>query len=593
MQNNEAMKQLLLNNQSGELAQDLGQSLPAQLKNDDIPQGPHTDKWLEQALKESRVEITGSATMSGIKYFYVHCPNESQHTVDGDGHETKVFIYNGWPCFKCHHAHCADWKFKDYAKAVKLTDPETGETIRQADPEAAKPAEKPEWLIERVWQGRNIKRINEPLFAEMFQEEYKVNRINGLYYVNGEFKQDDYILMLIQKKIAVYFKENTAWLTKNVFNALSNTAYTSQPEPDETKIYCRNGITISINKDGSFDTTEENLFTLTRIGANYNKEADCPTFKKYLDDLFYKEDIPAIQEFFGYCLIPCTRAQAGLYIKGKGGEGKSIMRDVTMSLYGRAAIQERVHKLSERFTPANLENKLVMIDDDLDTEALSDTSWIKKLTTAHDQFQVERKLKTAYGAFLFARIIAIGNTFIGSKFDHSDGFYRRQLLIDVKPKTRAEKDDDRFMSDKCVAETDGILNWALQGLSRLIKSNYHFTISERMAKTLDDVKHDGDNSLTFIEDDIYIGITKDKADRTTTADLFMLYAAWCSDNGDVPLKRKTFQYRMSERFKDYKIRISSHEGYLQGYAGIRLTDAAEHRLAVMNEKERERIIRLP
>lgn len=451
----------------------------------------------------------------------------------------------------------------------------------------------PEWLIKREWQGRTILRIDEPKFAEVFQEEYKVTRINGVFYKAGEEVQDDLILMLIQSKIAVYFKENTGKLTREVFNTMANAAYTSQPDPDESKIYCRNGITINVLKDGTFETVEEDIFTLTRIGADYDGSADCPTFLKYLNDLFYEEDIPAVQEYFGYCLIPCTRAQAGMFIKGKGGEGKSVLRDVIMALFGKAAIQEYVHELGERFTIANLENKLVVIDDDLQTDLLKDTSTLKKLITARERFQVERKLKTKYDAYLYARILAIGNTFIGSKFDHSDGFYRRQLLIDVKPKTREEKDDDRFMSDKCVKELSGILNWALEGLSRLIQNNYHFTVSERMARTLDSIKHDGDNSLTFIEDDIYIEITKDPRDVTTTADLFMLYAVWCADNGDTPIKRKSFQRRMAEHFNDYKTRIRSTEGNLQGYKGIRLTDHAEARLSRITEKERERIIRLP
>ena len=234
-----------------------------------------------------------------------------------------------------------------------------------------------------------------------------------------------------------------------------------------------------------------------------------------------------------------------------------------------------------------------MVDDDLRSDLLNDTATLKKLITAHERFQVERKQKTKYDAFLYSRIIAIGNTFIGSKFDHSDGFYRRQLLIDVKPKTRDAKDDDRFMSDKCIIEIDGILNWALEGLSRLIKNDYHFSISDRMIRTLDNIKHDGDNSLTFIEDDTFIQITHDFCDQTTTADLFSLYAVYCSDNGDTPIKRKSFQVRMGERFKDYKIRIQTDEGRLQGFAGIQLTEAAKIRLSRINERERDRIARLP
>lgn len=135
MQNNEALSRLL-SDQSGNQVGNNSGTLPARNKSD-IPTGPYTDRWLEEALKVSKIEVTGSATMQGIKYFYVHCPNEHNHTVDGDGHETKVHIYNGWPCFKCHHAHCVDWNFKDYAAAVNLVDPGTGEIVYKKEDELA------------------------------------------------------------------------------------------------------------------------------------------------------------------------------------------------------------------------------------------------------------------------------------------------------------------------------------------------------------------------------------------------------------------------------------------------------------------------
>ena len=485
------------------------------------------------------------------------------------------------------------WTTDTDGSIAEVTEKATGEIVYTKpapDPEV-KPL--PEWLIVRQWQGRDVIRINEPLFSEMFQREYKVNRINGVFYMDGKAVTDDEVLMLVQQWIAKHFVENTGKLTHNVFLTLSNSVYTKQPEPDESKIYCKNNITITVRKDGTFDFKEEDIFTLTRIGASYTPGATCPTFHKYLEDLFYDEDIPAVQEYFGYCLIPCTRAQAGLFVKGKGGEGKSVMRDVSMALFGNAAIQEYVHQIGERFNMANLENKLVMVDDDLRSDLLSDTSTLKKLITAREKFQVERKHKDKYDAYLYSRIIAIGNTFIGSKFDHSDGFYRRQLLVDVKPKTRDEKNDDRFMSDKCIAEIDGILNWALEGLSRLITNNYHFSVSDRMTRTLDDIKHDGDNTLAFFEDSMYITKTDDWTNSVTSADMFTLYAIWCDENGDVPVKRKTFLMRMSDRLKDYKIRVDSKHGRVNAYATLLLTHAGDSRLMYLNEKESERIKRLP
>ena len=35
------------------------------------------------------------------------------------------------------------------------------------------------------------------------------------------------------------------------------------------------------------------------------------------------EDIPTLQEFLGYCLLPTTKGQKMLMLIGKGGEGKA------------------------------------------------------------------------------------------------------------------------------------------------------------------------------------------------------------------------------------------------------------------------------
>ena len=42
-----------------------------------------------------------------------------------------------------------------------------------------------------------------------------------------------------------------------------------------------------------------------------------------LSDLLYPEDIPTVQEFIGYCLIPSNKGQRMMVIKGRAAEGKS------------------------------------------------------------------------------------------------------------------------------------------------------------------------------------------------------------------------------------------------------------------------------
>lgn len=461
---------------------------------------------------------------------------------------------------------------EELAAPESIIDQETGEIFGTI----------PDWIFEVPTKGGgSVKKINEPAFCESFKAEHRVARINGQFYYDGQAVNDDFILNEIQKLIQVYFVERVGRLTQNVFITLSNACYTVQPEPDERKVYCADYTTLTINDASEILSAKEDVFTLTRIPVQYDPEASCPTFEKYLHDIFYDEDIPAIQEFVGYCLVPSTRAQAALFIHGKGGEGKSVFRDVLMKIFGHTIKQEAISNLDKAFVIANLENILVCIDDDMQTALMGETAMLKRIITMKGQQQVERKHQQKHDALIFARIIGIGNSFIGSKFDQSDGFYRRQLLIDCKPKTREK--DDRFMSDKCTAEIQGVLNWALSGLTRLIANSFHFTVSNRMQNTLDSIRRENDNVLAFLENQIED--TGDPEDFISSADLFDSYALDCKDNGDMPVKKKTFQTRISEKYRDRKDRRLKKiyneskgqyvERKLIGYTGIRFIDPVD------------------
>ena len=67
----------------------------------------------------------------------------------------------------------------------------------------------------------------------------------------------------------------------------------------------------------------------------YNPEAPSPRrWLSFLSDLLYLEDIPTLQEFIGYCLIPSNAGQRMLILKGSGGEGKSQIGAMLGSLFG-------------------------------------------------------------------------------------------------------------------------------------------------------------------------------------------------------------------------------------------------------------------
>ena len=116
----------------------------------------------------------------------------------------------------------------------------------------------------------------------------------------------------------------------------------------------------------------------SRLPVAYNPDATAPViWLNFLDGLLYAEDIPTLQEFIGYCLIPSNKGQRMMVIKGNGGEGKSQIGAVLSAIFGTNMKDGSIGKISEnRFARADLEHILLCVDDDMRMEALRQTNYV-------------------------------------------------------------------------------------------------------------------------------------------------------------------------------------------------------------------------
>ena len=67
---------------------------------------------------------------------------------------------------------------------------------------------------------------------------------------------------------------------------------------------------------------------------------------------------------------------------------------------------------------------------------------------------MERKGVQSYQRDIYARFLCFGNGALTSLYDHSDGFFRRQLILTTKDKP-ADRTDDPFLVEKMCAELEG------------------------------------------------------------------------------------------------------------------------------------------
>ena len=289
------------------------------------------------------------------------------------------------------------------------------------------------------------------------------------------------------------------------------------------------------------------------------------TWLRFLSDLLEAEDILTLQEYLGYCLIPTNRGQVMMLLKGNGGEGKSRIGVVMQKMLGSNLKNGSIAKVERSpFARADLEHELLMVDDDMKLEALQSTHYLKSIITAEMPMDLERKGEQSYQGKMYVRFLAFSNGDLESLYDHSDGFYRRQLILSVKKKP-PNREDDPFLADKLCGEIEGIFLWCLEGLCRLQSNNFRFTESSQTKANREDARREADNVLLFLRSEGYIRLKADSA--IPSAALYSIYCLWCSDNAYKPLAARTVSMTLKKHADEFGL---EHDNHIQNALGKRV-----------------------
>lgn len=445
------------------------------------------------------------------------------------------------------------------------------------------PVGQPTWLTVND-KGQFV--INEPLFVRAFASYYDIKHMGGAFYDQHGYVADSTVSSHVYACIEPFVSKGLSRMTDSLTKAIGEATACELGRPDESKVFVADNECICFDmKSGSYECKTDLSPTIHRLHVKYDAAADCPTFKAYVADLLHEDDIPTLQEYMGYCLIPSTRGQGALFIKGEGGEGKSVLSRLMCDLFGRSAVAENLSKLeTNRFALATLENIMLFVDDDLNTESLKETGTIKKVVTATIPLQVERKGKQPHAAHIYARLFCLGNTHISAAFDRSDGFYRRLILLTCKP-IRADRGNDKFLRDKILDEMPGIFNWMLEGLQRLIRNNFEFTRSERAEQELKDKQLDENPVLRFVTESGWV--TAVEGGEVTSRRLLAAFRAWCELNAITEPAERTITQEMRQAL--VKVAGAKHTKNVRsdgtkaaGYQGVALTSEGLKHTAHLN-----------
>lgn len=422
----------------------------------------------------------------------------------------------------------------------------------------------PAWLDEKG-------KINEPLFCKELVEKYPIIfSENRFYDYNGEVSED-VISHKISEIVMPNVTNNVAAVVKRLTEALKLCCFSEPIISKEDEIHLNNGI---LKTDGTW--LEEICFCANRLNIDYNpniwNDVYYPEdFLLFLSDMLDMEDITTLQEFLGYCLIPSTKGQAMLFIIGNGGEGKSRIGIVLQEIFKSAMITGNFQRIeTDKFFRYNLQNKLLMLDDDMQMNALSSTGYIKNLITAEIPVDVEAKGQQSQQAKLYSRFLCFGNGSPKALYDKSDGFARRMIILTTKPVPENRKNDP-FLADKFIAEKEKIFCWMFDGLRRLIRNNFRFTISEKTRRNIAEVMADNCNIPEFLEDKSYISFGSGYSESTQA--LYSAYVDWCHKNLMNILNQNTFSTWLRSNSAKWGMTPTNHifvdNREVRGYKGVK------------------------
>ena len=410
------------------------------------------------------------------------------------------------------------------------------------------------------WNGKDIV---ETAFCEEFMDDHRLTYDNSAFFTSeGRMTDERPLKQEIYHELKVCAVKNVPHTINNIVELLKfyNTGIDLTPQQD--RVHLANG---TLYLDGTFTEGKPEIVR-SRLPIKYNPDAPRPEhWLLFLSELLEPEDILTLQEYLGYCLIPSTKGQRMMVIKGKGGEGKSQIGSVMTAVFGSNMKDGSIGKISEnRFARADLEHILVCVDDDMKMEALKQTNYVKSIVTAQGKMDLERKGKQSYQGWMFCRLLAFSNGDLQALYDRSNGFYRRQLILTTMEKP-ADRIDDPDIAERMKAEAEGIFLWMFEGLQRLAANRFQFIESERTRANREYVKRDSNNMIDFMESEGFIRLKADYG--ASSKEIYETYQMWCEENALTPLKPRSVSDFLVENEKKYNL---EHTNTITNSAGRRV-----------------------
>lgn len=304
-----------------------------------------------------------------------------------------------------------------------------------------------------------------------------------------------------------------------------------------------------------FQPHDPKILSTVQLPVLYDANADCPKFKEFLSQVAYAEDIPVIQEFFGYTLWKDYVVHKSILCVGNGRNGKSTLLRVLRAMLGAENISSRSLQDFEnrRFSTADLYGKLANIYSDLPDSALTRTG-VFKMLTGQDSVTAEFKFKNTFTFTNFAKLVFSCNK-IPRADDDTVAFFSRWILLTF-PNTFEGPGEKKDLIKELTTEQElsGIFNWSLEGLIRLHTQNWTFTYSKSTEEIRLEYVRKSDPIGAFVMD----CLAQKQDGQITKPELYSAFRRYCLGAKLPVTSQETFFRRLPEhvQFTEERLQVA-------------------------------------
>ncbi|GIN74003.1 hypothetical protein J14TS2_44780 [Bacillus sp. J14TS2] len=356
---------------------------------------------------------------------------------------------------------------------------------------------------------------------------------------------------------------------------------------------CGNGV-IDLKTGELLPHDRDYLFTKTS-NVHYDKNADCPNWKIFLESIFKNDDgttnheiIKFLQKAVGYTLTGDISEQVMFFLYGTGRNGKSTFINTIQTLLGAYGRQTNSDTFIKKKNDNAVNNDIARLDgarfvsavESEEGQQLSES--LVKQITGGEKISA-RFLRQEFFEFTPEFKVFFTTNHIPIIKNNDEGIWRRIRLVPFTvtiPKEKVDKD----LPNKLEKEMPGIFRWAVEGCLKWKQEGLGEPSSVRRAT--DSYRQDMDILGPFMNEHCIINPMA----RIEAKILFEEYKKWCFENDEgFPLKNRAF-YRAIETRGFKKFNGAKNRVFFSGIGLSRLKNESWVNEGVNEQEENEKFI---